>query len=128
MNVGLLDGDGNVVNVIVWSDDQPVPETWGGLAIYAQPCAIGGRVVDGVYTPPTPEEPPPAERRSIRKLLVTDRLIAANLAEAALAGFAANPIAKLRWDSAVDLWADDADVIAFLTMIGADPDAILAPE
>jgi hypothetical protein len=58
MNVGLLDGGGYVVNVIVLADDRPVPETWGGLATYAQPCAIGGRVVDGVYTPPVDDTPP----------------------------------------------------------------------
>jgi hypothetical protein len=43
-------------------------------------------------------------RRVIRTLLVVDRIIAAGLAEAALGGFAQNPIAKLRFDSAVDLW------------------------
>jgi hypothetical protein len=34
----------------------------------------------------------------------------------------------LRFDAAQDLWADDEDVIGFLTAIGLDADAILAPE
>jgi hypothetical protein len=71
MNVGLLDGDGNVVNVIVWADDVPVPETWGGLETYTQPCAIGGRVVDGVYSPPFEEaEPPPVPASITRRQML----------------------------------------------------------
>lgn len=70
----------------------------------------------------------PTPRRAVRKLLIVDRLIAAGLAEAAAAGFAQQPVAKMRWDAATDVWADDADVIGFLTAIGADPDVILAPE
>lgn len=64
----------------------------------------------------------------VRKLLIVDRLIAADKLTAALSALDADAVAKARWDASVEIPADDADVRAFLTAIGADPDAILAPE
>lgn len=120
--------DRDVVNVVELdpaSDWRPD----GGYVVESDVAQIGWRYENGVFTDPTPPPPPPpTQRRAVRKLLVVDRLIAAGLAEAAMQGFAQSPIAKLRFDAASDLWADDADVIGFLTAIGADPDAILAPE
>jgi hypothetical protein len=79
--------------------------------------------------------PPPPPRRSIRKLLVVDRVIAAGrdaeevaYIDKLLGVFAQMPVEKLRFDAAVDLWADDQDVIGGLTAIGLDPEQILAPE
>jgi hypothetical protein len=72
MRIGLLDAEGYVVNLMAWAADRPVPETWGGLATYAEPCAIDGRVVNGVYSPPVvPEpEPPPVPASITRRQML----------------------------------------------------------
>lgn len=92
MRIGLLDGDGMVANIMEWPDDEPVPEAWGGAATYAEPCAIGGRVVDGVYSPPVedePEAPVPASitrRQLLLQLALSEMISSAEALAAAQTG------------------------------------------
>ena len=69
----------------------------------------------------------PAPAHSIPKLRFVDRLIAAGLIEAALAALAADAIAKVRFDAAIEIDSSDAQARALLAAIGADVDAIMAP-
>jgi hypothetical protein len=64
----------------------------------------------------------------VPKLLIVDRLIAADKDGAAYAALEAtgNERLKRRWDAAVQVRSDDADAIALLTAVGADPAVILA--
>jgi hypothetical protein len=74
---------------------------------------------------PDPADEVPVPRREVSKLVIVDRLEAAGLgavADAALTG-----ATRRRWEAATSIYADDPNMIAFLTAIGADPDAILAP-
>lgn len=64
----------------------------------------------------------------LRKLVVVDRLIAANKLTDALAALDADATKKARWDAAVEIEPDDPDVVGFIAAIGADPAVILAPE
>lgn len=81
--------------------------------------------------PPGIANMPPAvattERREVSKLLIVDRLIAASKAEAAMAALGSDAVAKLRWDAATAIYADDPAVLGLLAAIGADPAVILAP-
>jgi hypothetical protein len=105
------------------------------------------RLVNGVRVPLTAAEiaeraaeeaayiAPPA-RWEVPKLLVIERLRAAGrLRVAYMALQREAPIADLtddelalreRWDAASVLYSDDADVITFLTAIGADAATVLA--
>jgi len=96
-------------------------------------------MIDGVERDLTPEEEatfiaerssiPQAEPRLVRKSVIIDRLHAADKLEAA---YAALQLASLydrqRWESRNAFYFNDPTLIAVLTAIGADPDAIMAPE
>ena len=93
---------------------------------------IGGRWVDAIGGPPTQEEIDAfgkPTRWLVPKLLIVDRLIAADLDDEAFAALGApgNERLKRRWDAAVEVWSDDPDALALLAAIAADPAAILAP-
>ena len=62
----------------------------------------------------------------VPKLRAVERIIAAGLANAMVAALAADPVAKLRFDAAVELRSDDAQIRAFLAAIGANADQVLA--
>lgn len=62
----------------------------------------------------------------LSKLLIVDRLIAAGKIEAAIAALNADPVGKFRWDAAQEIASNDPQVRAFLAVIGANPDEILA--
>jgi hypothetical protein len=91
------------------------PDLWAAFVAW---CDAGG-VPDAYVAPPV--------RYVLGKLLILDRLIAAGKADAAMTALDAAPLMRLRWDAAVEIYSDDADVIALLTAIGADPAVILAP-
>lgn len=77
----------------------------------------------------TPPPEPPAARWEVRKLLVLDRLVVAGHFDAAMVALGGpGQIAYERWSAAQTLASDDAQVIALLEAIGADPEAILAAE
>jgi hypothetical protein len=71
---------------------------------------------------------PAAPLRTVRKSVIVARLIAANKITAAVQAIMAKPDLFARWTAAdrPEVRADDADTIAFLQAIGADPAAILA--
>jgi hypothetical protein len=64
----------------------------------------------------------------VARLTIVDRLEAAGLGDASDAALAANRPRKRRWEAAVLIPSDNADVRAFLAGLGADPDVILAPD
>lgn len=68
-------------------------------------------------------------RRAVPKSLITQRLIDAGKHSAALAALKADDSAFARWFSPdqPSVYSDNAEVIALLNAIGADPAAILAP-
>lgn len=112
----------------------------GLLAGEIVPAPPGTRLLDAWdgerFSRPTPLAPPhghfvempePASRE-VRKLLIVDRLDAGGLLDAAMQALASDPKAKFRWDAAVSVRSDDAQVRALLAAIGADPDEYLAPE
>lgn len=93
---------------------------------------------NGVERDATPEEAAEIEARmnapvvvpphEIRKLLLIDRI-----PDEALDAFKARIDSlslrdRLRWDGAVMIASDDAQVRGFLSALGLDPDVILAPE
>lgn len=78
---------------------------------------------------PTLEDAPPPPPRQVRKLLILDRLAGAGLFEAAMQALGGpGALAYERWQAASYIEDTDAEVRGLLTAIGADPDAILAPE
>lgn len=64
----------------------------------------------------------------LRKLLIVDRLIEANLWEHALQALQSDIIVYHRWLAAQTILNTDVQVRGLLTAIGADPDTILARE
>lgn len=72
--------------------------------------------------------PPAAPPRLVRKSTIVARLIAANKITQAVQTIMGRPDLFARWTAADkgEVSADDADTIAFLQGIGADPAAILA--
>lgn len=67
-------------------------------------------------------------RPYVSKLTIVRRLEAAGLRVAAKTALAANDYLQDCWDSCVEVNRNDTDVRDMLTSIGADVDAILAPE
>lgn len=71
----------------------------------------------------------PAPRRIVPRRVIVDRLHAAGLLDAAKQALSSDSYKQERWYALeTGPFADDADTIALLRAIGADPDAILAPE
>jgi hypothetical protein len=79
---------------------------------------------------PVPYVPPPAPRRLVPKSLIVDRLNTTGKLAAAQAALNANLYVRERWYAADKpaIYADDPEVLALLTAIGADPNVILAPD
>lgn len=87
-----------------------------------------GPLPDGLTTTdPTPPAEP--ERRLVAKRVIIDRLHAAGLLDIARKALDAAPLyTRERWNARDAVFADDPESIAFLRLIGADPDTILAQE
>lgn len=77
---------------------------------------------------PDPHVPSPALRRLVPKSLVVERLHAAGKLAAAKAALDADLYARERWyaPDRPAVYTDDAEAVALLLAIGADPAAILA--
>lgn len=120
--------DDRVVNVIK-ADSSFKPEA--GFLVPSEDAQIGWTYAIGMLFDPAPPEPvsPTPARRYVRKLLILDRLIAAEKFDAAM-GQLGGPgdIQYERWQAAADIASDDIQVRMLLAAIGADPDIILAPE
>ena len=101
--------DGEVFTVADWHDGLVLAE--GGVSLRQR----------------QPDDPPDGPPREVSKLAIVDRLEAAGLRAAAKTALAQDDLRQDRWDNAVAVRADDADVRTLLTAIGADPDVILAP-
>ena len=69
-------------------------------------------------------------RRLVRKSLIVERLQAAGKLAAAKTALDGNLYARERWYAPDQpaVYADDPEALALLKAIGADPEAILAPE
>lgn len=68
--------------------------------------------------------PPPPRR--VKKMLIIERLEAAGKAEAAIIALTQDPVALFKWNAALDIPADNPQLLAILAEIGADPAVILA--
>lgn len=69
-----------------------------------------------------------SERHLVPKRVIIDRLHAAGLLDIARKALdAADLYTRERWNARDAVFADDPETISFLRLIGADPDAILAP-
>lgn len=118
-----------------WQVDSRVYSSAAGAYIEADDAAYAAwRARGGVPT----RVPSEAELRAVlastgalkpvRKITIVNRLIAAEKMAAALAAMDADPVLKARWDAAPEIYPDDEEAITFLTAIGADAAAVLAPE
>lgn len=75
-------------------------------------------------------EVPPAQRREVRKSVVMARAAVAGKVDEGYLALTQSPVLFARWfapDRPV-VYSDDPDTIAFLTSLGLDADAMLAPE
>lgn len=77
---------------------------------------------------PSPYVPTPAPRRAVAKSLIVERLHAAGKLASARAALDADLYARERWyaPDKPAIYADDAEALALLQAVGADPDVILA--
>lgn len=76
---------------------------------------------------PAPYQAPPLPPIAVSKIKIVERLAAVDLLEPAYAALSQQPLlTQKRWEAAQIIASDDAETRAFLTAIGADPDAILA--
>lgn len=99
------------VSILVWH---------GASAVSAPLQAEIQAVLDAVAATPVIHYVP--------RTTFAQRLIAAGLADDAMAGLAANPAMQLLWwSSAGPIASDNAQMRTFLGTIGADPNVILAP-
>lgn len=91
----------------------------------------GDTVIDGMVLAAdgVSLEPAPPPRRLISKSVIIERLHIAGKLVAAQAALNADAYARERWYAADKpaIYADDAEALALLTAIGADPEIILAP-
>jgi hypothetical protein len=79
----------------------------------------------------TPEtaDPVPAPAWRVSKLAIIERLNSAGKLAAADAALQSDMLTRMKWDAAPDTVPHDhADVVAFLTAIGADVETVMAPE
>ena len=72
----------------------------------------------------------PTARRMVRKSVVQARLIAAGKMDAAYAALTSNSAYFARWfaPDQPEVYADDPDALTLLEAIGADAEAVMAPE
>lgn len=105
----------------------PLVEVWPDLAdgeTYGAPTFdIGADKVTATYAVEA------APRRLVLKSIIVTRLYEAGKLDAAQSALAANTYARERWyaPDKPGVYADDAEALALLVAIGADPDVILAP-
>lgn len=77
---------------------------------------------------PEPADPPPPEPPVyVSRLVIVDRLIAANKLSEALSAIASDAVVQARWNAAVEIATDDPTARALCAAIGVDPETILAP-
>lgn len=137
MDDATYDGPPGPTPVDVPAANPPPPPPMPGVND-ADPAPLAAAVVlvnvDGKDVPMPPEiaaaipsEAPAPVRWAVPKLVLVDRLIAAGLAANASAALNGAPIAKMRFDAAVEIYSDDADARGFLAAIGGDPDQLLSP-
>lgn len=142
-----INADGTLFALLVRPEDAGAPPLEAGdpeLVTLSQPLFEqwranrdtrrwqDGELVD--YTPP----PPPARPYVVSKLTVVNRLAAAGKLRIAYGALKLDaPLAEVtddelhlreRWNAAAELGNTDQTVRLFLQQIGADVDAILAPE
>lgn len=79
---------------------------------------------------PDPFDPlPEPEPRLVRKALIIDRLHELGKLEAAFAVLQSAPLYdRQRWESRDSIYFNDPTLLAELSAIGADADAVMAPE
>lgn len=88
---------------------------------------IGGGYAKGKFVMPVDENPEPAPRQLVPKRVIIDRLHEAGKLEAAYAALeAADLYTRERWNTRMEIYADDPTAIALLQSIGANVEAILA--
>ena len=98
------------------------PPNWFDLAT-SDDLSHWGIAVEEIQDP-TPQ----VERRRVAKSVIVDRLYAAGKLDAARATLdAADTYTRERWNTRVEIYADDPTAIALLQAIGANPNEILAP-
>ena len=51
-----IDSSGNILNIAIWDGEKVWPQPDGVTVIEAGTMAIGGTYIDGVYTPPPPQQ------------------------------------------------------------------------
>ena len=119
--LGWSSGDYAVVEVIPFD----VPE--GKQVVGAPSYAVSDGVVLETYQV---EDIPAPPRRMIRKSTVQQRLIDAELMDAAYAALTANPTYFARWfaPDRPEVYADDPDALLLLAGIGADAEIIMGAE
>lgn len=64
----------------------------------------------------------------VPKITIIRRLRAAGKFDTALTALKADPFLYELWSAALEIQSDDVNARALFTAVGADPDAILAPE
>lgn len=71
----------------------------------------------------------PPKRRRVDRRTIIERLATADLLDEAEAALLAAPtLTRWKWNTALEgVYFDDAETVAFLQSIGADPAVILAP-
>ena len=128
--LAIVDDAGTVLQVVVAAPDWQAPE--GAKMIPSGRANIGDRYDDarGGFPADLDYEEPGVEpeRRLVPKRLIIDRLHAAGLLDIARKALdAADLYTRERWNARDAVFADDPESVAFLRLIGADPDVILAP-
>ena len=80
----------------------------------------------GVNVVEVPDEQPEPSRRLVQKIIIIERLNDLGLLETArIAMDSADLLTRERWNARTEFYADDAETIAFLKSIGADPTQVL---
>lgn len=124
--LAIVNDDGLVLQVVVAGPDWQPPE--GAKLVPTDRANIGDRYDDkrGGFPADLDYSEPEPERRLVPKRLIIDRLHAAGLLEVARKALdAADLYTRERWNARDAVFADDPESMAFLRLIGADPDAIL---
>lgn len=108
------------------TDDQDVAALYPDADLYTAPDGSVAIEEDGTFTLKASAELT-AYRRKVAKLTVIERLDAAGLFAAVMAALGGTgDLPYERWAASSEIYADDADFIAVLTSVGADPEVILA--
>lgn len=125
MRAHIIEG-GVVVNTVEVGSLDDLP---GFELIEAEEGGCIGDAWNGeAFTTPEPVVAPPV-RRLIPKDLIMDRLDGVGLVDTAQAALLRRPVLFGRWFNKdwSEVYADDAELVAILTAIGADVETITAP-